>query len=265
MTTTAETYTRRARDMARVAAYPRTMIPPENNTLRATMTAHPDGRAPAVGETTAVPGLLLTPYTGGTPVRYTGLWCLTHAASGVKVTRPASHAHTREAVVWLQREGVDWDRPAAVCQDDDRIEAAYFALHHLMGDACLEGRPLLYARASWVAAAPRWRIRYRGRISTGTYPTWAAAAAFADYACTVPAGQLHLHPDAEIVRDVTSPGWTLRCASIACSDGSFLADWRDECEAVGRRGDLEDLADDEGWRAHPDGFWTCWECTHNYH
>lgn len=265
MTTTAES-ARRARDAARIAAYPRTMIPPEQSALRVLSTAHHNGLVPAVGETTAVPGLLLTPHAGGIPLRYTGLWCLSHRASGLKVTLPASLLHTREAVDWLHRQGLDWNRPADVCQADPEIEAAWGELSHLMWGARTDGHPLLYARTSWVLWPPRWRIRHRGLVSTAGYPTWETAAALADYACTLPPGELNLHPDAEIVRDAASPGWALRCASIVCSDRSWLIDWfNDEWQALGTRADLTDIADAEGWRAHPGDRWTCPECTRNYH
>jgi hypothetical protein len=264
MTTTAES-DRRERNARHRASHPRTMIPPEASALRVLSTSNHNGLALVVGETTAVAGLLLTPFAGGTPLRYTGLWCLTHAASGLKVTQPASLPHTHEAAEWLRRTGLDWNRPADVCQADTEIEAAFLDLSNLMFAARRDGHPLLYARTSWVPWPPQWRIRHRSLVSTAGYPTWASAAALADYACTRPAGELHLHPDAEIVRDADSPGWALRCASIACSDRSWLIDWfNDESQALGTHADLSDLAVEEGWRAHPGDRWTCTECTRNY-
>lgn len=245
---------------------PRTPIPAADTLLVELTVPFHNGLAPMVGQSTSVPGLLLTPYAAGTPLRYTGDWCVTHAATGARVSLPASHLHTREALHWLAGHGVDWTQAAPAILDDPAAKFAFTRLFYELWEAREEHRPLVYARTSWVHWPPLWRIRHRGRLSTAGFGTWDAAAALADHACTLPAGELHLHPDAEIIRDAVSPGWALRCASIACSDASWLIDWCDEGEwhALGTRADLAELAAEDGWRAHPGGHWTCPDCTANY-
>ncbi|KDN23206.1 hypothetical protein [Amycolatopsis rifamycinica] len=260
--TTAES---RARNARRYAARPRTPIPASACALRALTVSCHNGLAPAVGETTAVPGVLLTPLAHGEPLRFTGEWCLTHAATGLRVSPPASYLHTVEAVEWLRRTGLDWDRPVEALHADAELEAAYAALNYAVWDACREHRPLLPARTSWVDWPPLWRIRHHSRVAVARYLTWDDAADYAETACTAPGGALQ--PDAVIYRDTVSPGWALRCASIACTDTSWLIDWCDEGEgpALGTRAELAVLAVEDGWHAHPGGHWTCPECTRRYH
>ncbi len=252
-------------EFAARATVPEDTVPAHENALRALYTAHHNGIALAIGETTEVAGLLLTPHTHGHPLRYTGLWCLTHASSGLKVTVPAGLAHTREAITWLARKGLNWDRPGELCRADGAIEAAWGELTHLLWAAREDGHPLLYARTSWVLWPPLWRIRHRSFYSPGGYATWDAAAGLAEYAHTLPEDEFHLHPNSEIIRDLDSPGWALRCASIACSDRNWLINWfDDQCHALGSKADLRELAREEGWRWHPGDHWTCPECTRTY-
>jgi hypothetical protein len=265
MTTIADS-DRRERHARHLATYPRTPIPAKACALRELSTAHHNGLVPAVGEITDVPGVLVTPFAHGNPVRYTGAWCLTHAATGLKLSAPASHLHIREAVEWLRRAGLDWDRPVDVLLADAELEAAYAALYFELWEARQERRPLLVARTSWVDWPPLWRIRYRGMVSTDGFGTWDDAAYLVYSAHRAPDVALPLHPDAEIVRDATSPGWALRCASIACADDSWLVDWCTEGDwhALGTRAELTDLAIEDGWRAHPGEYWTCPDCTRCY-
>ncbi|MEV5720643.1 hypothetical protein AB0L41_42830 [Amycolatopsis mediterranei] len=252
---------------ARTAAdCPRVPIPAADTLLVELAAPHPNGLAPMVGQRSDVPGLLLMPYAAGTPLRYTGDWCLTHAATGARVSLPAGHLHTREALHWLAGRGVDWTQTAPAILDDPAAKDAHTALFYQLWDARQEHRPLLYARTSWREWPPRYRIRHRSMISVEAFDTFEAAAELADDATTMPDGALHLHPDAEIYREPRGPGWGLRCASIACGDSSWLVDWAaDEWHALGTRTDIAELAREEGWAWHRGDYWTCPECTRLYH
>lgn len=202
----------------------------------------------------------------GTPLRYTGDWCVTHADTGARVSLPAGHLHTREALQWLAGRGVDWTQTASAILDDPAAKDAFTALFYELWEARQDHRPLVYARTSWREWPPRYRIRHRSMISREAFDTFEAAAELADDAVTMPDGALHLHPNAEIYREHRGPGWGLRCCSIDCDDSSWLVDWAaDEWHALGTRTDIADLAREEGWAWHRGDYWTCPDCSRLYH
>ncbi|WP_146060265.1 hypothetical protein [Amycolatopsis sp. CA-128772] len=251
----------------RTDARPTTPLPSQDTSVRVLELAISGGLLPVLAQDTAIPGVVLTPHVTGKPLRFTGDWVLTHAASGMQLTLPGCHAHMIEAIEWLaRRAGLDWNRPLEAVRADDALKIAHGELNLALWRAREEREPLVTARGSWVVWPPRWRIRYRGRVSAATYDSWDDAARRAAYALTEPDEALHLHPDAEIVRDTRPPGWGLRCASIHCHDSHFLADWADGCGPVmGPRAQLAADAAEEGWRDCGAGTWTCPECSRRYH
>lgn len=245
--------------------FPRHPIPAAETAMVEVAAAHSNGLTPIVGERTDVAGLVLTPHATGQVLHYSGLWCLTHIRSGARVSPPASLLHTREALLWLDKAGVDWDRPAADLHADPAARSTFHDLFFALTGARETGRPLVYARTSWVDWPPLWRICHRGIVSPEGYDTFEDAAALVHGALTSPGGVLH--PDAVILRDTHSPGWALRCSSIACTDrDSFHPDdWDYGFPAVDTRAALQRTAWDEGWRGHDHTHWTCPDCTGHYH
>ncbi|MFE5508905.1 hypothetical protein ACFQ73_40420 [Amycolatopsis japonica] len=251
---------------ARRDLFPSRPIPAAETALAELTISRSNGLAPMVGERTTLPGLVLTPHVTGEVLRYTGNWILTHARSGRRVSPAASFLHTREAVVWLENRGVDWDRPTADILADPAASSAFEELDFAMYCAQDAGRPLVYARTSWVDWPPLWRVHHRGGVSDEGFDTFEAAADVAWSACRFPGDEPGMYPSSVIRRDEQSPGWALRCASIACTDrDSFYVDaWDGDRPAVDSRAVLERMAWDSGWRGHGHGHWTCPNCTRQY-
>jgi hypothetical protein len=264
MTITAPPSAPRAQRTQR-ALFPGHPIPAAETALAELAIARSNGLAPMVGERTTLPGLVLTPHATGEVLRYTGTWILTHARSGRRVSPAASFLHTREAVVWLENRGVDWDRPTADILADPAADSAFQDLYFAMHCAQDAGRPLVYARTSWVDWPPLWRVHHRGVASEDGFDTFEAAADLAGIVCRCPGDEPGMYPSSVIRRDQQSPGWGLRCASIACTDrDSFFTDAWGDGPAVDTRAVLERMTWDGGWRGHDHAHWTCPDCTRQY-
>lgn len=253
--------------------YPSHPTPADATLLAPLDIARFDGLHPMVGETTTVPGLVITPEIAGQPARFSGRWRVTHQPSGMSVSPAAALVYAREAVTWLTAAGIDWDRPKDDIGTDPAAAEVYARLHWATRDAQEEHRPLLYARTSWVDWPPLWRVCRGGRISEPGFFTYDGAADFADTACD-PTHLAHgvaaelLHPDAVIHRDIHSPGWALRCASGACQDREMwlLRIWEDGAPIplIESRAELGTVAAADGWRQHDRQHWTCPACTRLY-
>ena len=258
---------------AHLDRYPTAPIPPERTALVFLNLARFDGQHPMVGETTAVAGLVLVPHVIGQPVRFSGLWDLTHQRSGMRVSPPAAHVYAREAAVWLAGAGIDWDRPTDDVGTDPAAALAAVDLARAVERARADRRPLAYARTSWVDWPPLWRVCRDGRVSDPGFFTYEGAADFADAACAPAdlsdglAPEL-LHPDAVIHRDAHSPGWALCCAAVACQDREMwlLDDYDDGAPTpwIGNRAAIASAARADGWREHDRAHWTCPPCTALY-
>lgn len=210
---------------------------------------------PLTGEATAVPGLVLVPAVRA--AAFTGHFTLLHRLSGIQVAPDLPLSYAREAALWLARQPLDWDRPAAEIRDDPRANELHTALllglHKALGISWSE--PLFYARDSWVHAAPPWRVWRRDRPTATAFPSFSDAVALADRGTS--------DPDDTVRRDEHSPGWTLRCAAPLCGTGSpaWLAE-DDDTPLCGSRDDLIAEAAISDWRSANQRHWVCPDCVH---
>ncbi|MEU9687148.1 hypothetical protein [Amycolatopsis japonica] len=250
---------------ARRDQFTRHPIPAAETALAELAIANSNGLAPIVGERTSLPRLVLTPHTAGKVLRYTGKWVLTHVRSGRRVSPSASFLHTHEAMVWLENQDVDWDRPTEDILADPGAKSAFHDLYFAMRHAQDDGRPLVYARTSWAVRPPLWRIRHRGVVSDEGFETFEDAAALAEAACEYPGNEPLLYPAAVILRDPQPAGWGLRCSSIGCAGGETWIpdDWTGNA-ATGTRAELAARARAGGWVEHDPGHWTCPGCACHY-
>lgn len=241
--------------------YPRTPVPAGQTTLTPVTLALTVGMQAVAGEATVIPGLLLVPQVTGEPLRYTGIWRLVHAASGLCVCPAVPIAYAREVAQWYARAGLDWDRPGAVIADDPAAQRVFFALTADLRDALHDRRPLVYARTSWVHWPPLWRIWRGGKPDPGGFDTYADAAALARSAGPASGA-------VQVRRNTSSPGWALRCAAPSCPDEHawFCDGWDGHTRpGIGKRSEIERDARAVGWRDHDRHHWICSDCADQYH
>lgn len=137
------------------------------------------GPVTLVGQTTAVPGLVITPTVTGTPAHFTGGWSLTHQASGLLVV-PGLYdvplIYTREGVQALRPAAIDWTAPARQLAADQAARDAAARVIAMVLTALAEHAPLWWALDSVHHCDDGWALRCAAPLCRadlpGDQPEW---------------------------------------------------------------------------------------------
>ncbi|MFC0540665.1 hypothetical protein [Kutzneria chonburiensis] len=226
-------------------------------------------------EPTSTAGLLITPDWRDS--RWTGLYAVVHAASGqVLPYTDLPLVYTREVADQLGRHGIDWTEPTA--RPTRPSPGSLRNITAAAADAWQRGIPLWWARPSWQACPPLWRLNgidvadgEDGWISDLDYgpawTTWRGVVGWLDLTHDDPFTE-PLIGTITVSRDQVL-SWRLVCAAPLCHDDQpAVAGWFDaEGDFVERpTTDREFLAvtsTELGWRQHG-RHWLCPTCAHDH-
>jgi hypothetical protein len=226
-------------------------------------------------EPTSTPGLVITPDWLGT--RWTGRYVVVHAASGVVVpytTLPLIYA--REVAAQLGQHSVDWTDPVDAQPIRRRLRDLIVGVTIEATGAWLGGVPLWWARPSWQACPPLWRVNGYDEPEDGlpsevdrgsAWTTWRGAVNWLGLAHDDPfIGPV---PDTATVSRDRELSWRLVCAAPLCHHdqpavaGWFTADGDFVERPTTDREFLAETVTELGWRQHG-RHWLCPACVHDH-